>query len=152
MIVQKVTTGFVIHRLRINEKGCEWVSQEFVAGDDVTWERIKDNEVEVLSDYDDCIPTHVLEEYSNEYLEYHMKQPCEMTKVDVVSLPCYGIKLKFNTETGVSTLISSDLGNDAIESMILAHAAAGVDIQSPAYIEGIETAADALDNYLDDIE
>jgi len=35
---------------------------------------------------------------------------------------------------------------DAIESMILAHACAGVDISSPAYIEGIETAVDRIAN------
>ena len=32
---------------------------------------------------------------------------------------------------------------DAVESLILAHACAGIDIESPAYIEGIETAIDA---------
>jgi len=35
---------------------------------------------------------------------------------------------------------------DALESMILGHAVAGVDIESPAYIEGIETAVLALTN------
>jgi len=32
---------------------------------------------------------------------------------------------------------------DAIESIVLAHACAGVDVCSPAYVEGIETAVDA---------
>lgn len=35
---------------------------------------------------------------------------------------------------------------DAIESIILGHACAGIDIESPAYIEGIETAQQALTN------
>ena len=35
---------------------------------------------------------------------------------------------------------------DAVESMILAHACAGVDIASSAYAEGIETAVDAIGN------
>jgi hypothetical protein len=35
---------------------------------------------------------------------------------------------------------------DAILSLILAHACAGIDIESPAYLEGIETAFDALVN------
>ena len=35
---------------------------------------------------------------------------------------------------------------DALESMILAHAIAGIDVESPAYIEGIETTCDALSN------
>ena len=38
------------------------------------------------------------------------------------------------------------LGIDAIESLILAHAVAGIDITTPAYIEGIETAIDAIIN------
>ncbi len=36
----------------------------------------------------------------------------------------------------------------AIESMVLGHACAGVDIQDPAYIEGIETAIEACENNL----
>ena len=38
---------------------------------------------------------------------------------------------------------------DAIESIILAHAIAGIDITTPAYLEGIETAVDgcAHDTY-----
>lgn len=37
---------------------------------------------------------------------------------------------------------------DALESLILAHAVTGVDVQSSAYIEGIETALDAVKNHL----
>lgn len=36
---------------------------------------------------------------------------------------------------------------EAIESLILAHACAGVDVESPAYIEGINTAIEAIDNH-----
>lgn len=35
---------------------------------------------------------------------------------------------------------------DGIESLILAHACAGIDIESPAYLEGIETAIYAIDH------
>ena len=35
---------------------------------------------------------------------------------------------------------------DAIESMILAHAVAGVDVTTPAYLEGIETAVQGCAN------
>jgi len=35
---------------------------------------------------------------------------------------------------------------DGIEAMILAHAAAGIDVESPAYLEGIETAVEAAGN------
>ena len=37
-------------------------------------------------------------------------------------------------------------GIDALESIILAHAMAGVDVESLAYIQGIETAAQSLGN------
>jgi len=33
---------------------------------------------------------------------------------------------------------------DGLEALILAHACAGVDVESPAYIEGIETAVDGI--------
>ena len=36
----------------------------------------------------------------------------------------------------------------ALESMILAHAIAGIDVTSPAYCEGIETAVEAIANNL----
>jgi hypothetical protein len=35
---------------------------------------------------------------------------------------------------------------DALESIIMAHACAGIDIESPAYIEGIETAVEGCAN------
>lgn len=35
---------------------------------------------------------------------------------------------------------------DAVESLILAHACAGIDIMSPAYVEGVETAIEAISN------
>lgn len=37
---------------------------------------------------------------------------------------------------------------DAIESLILAHALAGIDVTTPAYKEGIETAVDACANHV----
>lgn len=36
---------------------------------------------------------------------------------------------------------------DALESLILAHACAGVDIVSPAYLEGVEAAVEAINNH-----
>ena len=35
---------------------------------------------------------------------------------------------------------------DIVESMVLAHAIAGIDVESPAYIEGIETVVDGIGN------
>lgn len=37
-----------------------------------------------------------------------------------------------------------------IEALVLAHAAAGIDISNPAYLEGVETVVDALANNLGD--
>lgn len=80
-----------------------------------------------------------------------------------IQLPCYGITVTLARENGVeepgSGTIVSDLREpetaanwrynsavDSLEAMILAHACAGVDVASPAYIEGIETAVDAIAN------
>jgi hypothetical protein len=35
---------------------------------------------------------------------------------------------------------------DAIEGLVLAHACAGVDITSPAYVEGVNTTLETIDN------
>ncbi len=83
---------------------------------------------------------------------------------DMIRLPCYGMILKVVDESG---WISSDLtvdkpseratpidpyyaAVDGIESMVLAHACAGIDVTTTAYIEGIETAVEAVaDEYGD---
>lgn len=41
-----------------------------------------------------------------------------------------------------------DAAVDGIEAMILAHAVAGIDITTPAYLAGIETAVEACGNNL----
>jgi hypothetical protein len=38
---------------------------------------------------------------------------------------------------------------DAVESLVVGHAMAGIDIKSPAYLEGIETAVDSISNHFD---
>jgi len=73
-----------------------------------------------------------------------------------IHLPCYNITIEL-ADLGGS--ITSDLKEDkrptrlnaaldAIESLILAHAIAGIDVESPAYLEGIESAVDAVSNNL----
>jgi hypothetical protein len=42
-----------------------------------------------------------------------------------------------------------NLSIHALESMILAHACEGIDVSSPAYVRGIETALDAVLNNCD---
>lgn len=79
--------------------------------------------------------------------------------MQTIQLPCFDITVTLTGDGGGS--ITSDLhdeigdfyedsvynfGIDALESLILAHAVAGIDITTPAYIEGIETAVLALHN------
>jgi hypothetical protein len=79
----------------------------------------------------------------------------------MIELPCFGIRifLKWDKDVADSMqgTIESDLhdGNehnrynamiDVIESIILAHCIAGINVESPAYIEGIETAVNAIEN------
>lgn len=74
-----------------------------------------------------------------------------------IRVPCYQIVIKVDKETPGNGTISSSLKDgakdtfynaavDALLSIILAHACAGVDVQSPAYVEGIETACDDIGN------
>jgi len=91
-----------------------------------------------------------------------------------IKLPCYGfvIELSDDGNSGsVKSRLSSKMDDgdwiqspmdfvsdesldeyhfyvNAIESLVLAHACAGIDIESPAYIEGIETAVEAASNKL----
>lgn len=83
-----------------------------------------------------------------------------------ITLSAYGIILNFSTEEGVGGTITTNLHEtatdstdmyevndynraiDGIESMILAHACAGIDVEAPAYLEGIETAVNACANNL----
>ena len=76
-----------------------------------------------------------------------------------IKLPVFGIIVDL-TGDGGGSISSTDLKTvhndeedelynaamDGIESMILAHVLAGVDIESPSYLEGIETAVNACAN------
>lgn len=69
-----------------------------------------------------------------------------------VKLPCFNMEL---TERGITSDLTKECETneehsmmDAIESMVLAHHCAGIDVSSPAYVEGIETAVDACWNQL----
>jgi len=73
---------------------------------------------------------------------------------DTIELPCYNITISLDGN-GYGTITSSLKGDDEIynaaidvlESTILAHACAGINVSAPAYIEGIETAVDAIVNH-----
>jgi len=84
----------------------------------------------------------------------------------IIKLDCYGIVVNLvsgKNGSGWGGSITSDLKHpddqcddreeqefntaiDGLESLILAHACAGIDICSPAYLEGIETAVEAISN------
>lgn len=73
----------------------------------------------------------------------------DVKNVKVIELPVFGIKIKLGPNG--SGTITSDLSNtgdprdelDGIESLVLAHACAGVPVQNPAYVAGIEVAVNA---------
>ena len=73
-----------------------------------------------------------------------------------ITLPCFGITVELTGNAGkITSDLKSDGDNpeltaalDAIESLILAHACAGVGVASPAYVEGIETAVETCWNKL----
>jgi hypothetical protein len=82
-----------------------------------------------------------------------------------IRLPCYGITVMLVRENGAdkpgSGAITSDLhagqsaadrqynaAIDGLEALILAHACSGIDVESPAYVEGIETAVEAIANHV----
>ena len=83
-----------------------------------------------------------------------------------IRLPCYGITIRLDrhntSDASAFGTITSDLKSygqtaaetlcnaaiDGLESLILAHACAGMDVASPGYVEGIETAVDAITNQL----
>jgi len=67
-------------------------------------------------------------------------------------LPYYGIVLKMNVlEERAGSIDPGDLSEpefDAVTSLILAHACAGINVTDPAYIEGIETVVQSISNNL----
>jgi hypothetical protein len=79
-----------------------------------------------------------------------------------IELPCYKIVVEMDDERLGGTITSElkdkenegcifNYAMDGLEAMILAHACAGIDITTPAYLEGIETAVDACANHLEDV-
>lgn len=78
----------------------------------------------------------------------------------IIKLPCFDIEIhsvsRNSDESGsiTSSLHEDDESDelkaalDAIEAMILAHAIAGVEVRSDAYLEGIETAVEAVFNHI----
>ena len=75
----------------------------------------------------------------------------------VIRLDAFGIEVTLTGDGGGSITSTVKEGHsqydavmDGIESMILAHAIAGIDVNSPSYLEGIETAVLGAANNTDD--
>lgn len=90
-----------------------------------------------------------------------------MSDEKTINLSCFNIKIRINNGTGT---ISSDLHEklsdgcmdgeeekqvekyntciNTLESLVLSHAIAGVDVESFAYLEGVETSVGAILNNL----
>ncbi len=79
----------------------------------------------------------------------HCHDPkCDFDCVEVqewarIDMDAMGTKAKMEELEGNRNY---NYGCDAIESMVLAHAIAGVNVESPGYLEGLETAIDAIGN------
>lgn len=86
----------------------------------------------------------------------------------IIELPCFNIVVTLDGDVGLITDSlheelhpeNAGMGDgeyesaaaynnsiDGITSLILAHACAGIDIETPAYIEGIETAVEACEQH-----
>lgn len=82
-----------------------------------------------------------------------------------IELGVFGIEITFQPKKKGSGVVSSDLhaqlvdendaphiqeqlstAADALESLVLAHAMAGIDVTTPAYKEGIEVAVQSIAN------
>lgn len=79
-------------------------------------------------------------------------------ELKTIKLPCYSIVIELNGKSGALTSALHDgeaeegddslydAAADAVESMILAHAIAGIDVTSEAYVKGVVTAVDSITN------
>lgn len=78
-----------------------------------------------------------------------------------IKTKCFGITITFDDNNKQAASITSDMLDDtekdneafkaaidALEAITLAHFCSGIDITSPAYLEGIETAYEAITNRL----
>jgi len=65
-----------------------------------------------------------------------------------IALPCYGIVVEADVAKAAGTIDPGQLTHPVFEgilSLVLGHACAGVDISTPAYLEGLETAIENVD-------
>jgi hypothetical protein len=125
------------------------------------WHFFKEEGVKISSDGDhsDWEPAiDLVKEVTGLHIDW-MENIDTIVEQTTIELPVYGIVLTLDADGNGGT-ISDDIHEedededaemyncaiDGITSMILAHACAGVDIMSPSYLEGIETAVEAVSN------
>mgnify|MGYP001212162209 CR=1 FL=1 len=101
----------------------------------------------------DCI--HAKKDMKREACPFWL--PCAEPRSKTIKLLVYGLTINLNHGGGtiLSDLKSGNEDNEAfcsamdgLEALILGHAIAGIDITSPAYMEGIDAAVDAINNQL----
>ncbi len=69
--------------------------------------------------------------------------------MNTIQLPSYGIVIHLYEYTDNGTIHTKQLDTPEFQGIlriVLAHAIAGIDIESPAYLEGLETAVEAIAN------
>ncbi|WP_019584420.1 hypothetical protein [Thioalkalivibrio sp. ALE16] len=68
-----------------------------------------------------------------------------------IKLPVDGIEITLSeNEHGASGTVTHDPDlPDIVGSLVLAHACAGIDVEDPAYLEGLETALEAYWNNME---
>jgi hypothetical protein len=125
----KNIAGFVAQTFELVNGEYVCKTQEFIAGEN---EAIED-------EYGEPINT---DEFEEEEIAFPMNM--EQPKDEYVSDRDPVLQLQKEDER--KEFMKFRFAMHAIESLILGHAVAGIDITDPAYIQGIETAVDAMNN------
>ena len=83
----------------------------------------------------------------SEFLSRNPPPPAHPRNAATAEQPARGTIRSDLHERGRGRMIQKlNAAMDGLEALVLAHACAGIDVASPAYVEGIETAVDAIGN------
>lgn len=75
------------------------------------------------------------------------EQHCGHCGYRQIYLPCFDMVVTLAAEGGaITSSIGGSPAFDSIESLVLAHAVAGIDIESSRYVDGIKTAVNGVIN------
>jgi len=91
-----------------------------------------------------------LDDHGSGQLEDELHEPCPACGEPLCMLECDGSKADEPPETEDEARLRVEYNRaiDGLTSLVLAHACAGVEVDEPAYLEGIETAVQACGNEL----